>query len=469
MYVEKRYENFEDKRMEIFRHLIKKRWNDSLTTEDLNNIALEIMDKYNFKEEELSIIKDHIRVALGQETNNRNNFNGEIKNIYEENPIGSPILTKIEGICQRCEQNEEDCECIDTCKYEAQMYVKSTGPVIDDDKCLTCGRCTVDCNYGALADKIEFIPIINYLQDDSKPVFAAVAPSIVGQFGKNISMGQLRTALMMIGFKDMVEVALFADILTIKEAYEFDSLVNNEEDFFLTSWCCPVWINLVKKNYSNLFENMSPSISPMIASGRFLKNLYSDSKVVFIGPCTAKKSEAEQPGLDEDIDFVLTFQELVNIFESLKIDLENLPEKEKNHASFAGRVYARTGGVSLSVKTVINRIAPNRVVSLKAKKVDGVQECIGILDKLKEETLLNFNFIEGMGCDGGCVGGPKTNIKSEKATDLVNEFGEDSVIMTPMDNMNLIKILKQIGYNDFEDIFNKELIEFLSRKELKET
>ncbi|MFW6269979.1 MAG: [Fe-Fe] hydrogenase large subunit C-terminal domain-containing protein [Bacillota bacterium] len=465
--MEKRYENFEDKRLEIFRHLINKRWDDSLTTEDLNNIALEIMEKYDFEEEELPSIKDHIRVALGQDPNNRREFDDEIENIYKNNPVESPILTKIEGICQRCERSIEECDCADTCKYEAQMYVESSGPVIDDKKCLTCGRCTIDCNYGAFADKIEFIPIINFLEDDSESVFAAVAPSIVGQFGEKVSMGQIRTALMMMGFEDMVEVALFADILTIKEAYEFDSLVTTEKDFFLTSCCCPVWINLVKKNYPGLFEYMSPSISPMIASGKFLKRLYPDSKVVFIGPCTAKKSEAEQPGLDEEIDFVLTFQELENIFKSLEIEIENLPEKDKDHASFAGRVYARTGGVSLSVKTVINRIAPNRVVSLQAEKVNGVKECKDILDKLKSGNISNNNFIEGMGCDGGCVGGPKTNIKVDEAKNFVNEFGEESTIMTPMDNMNIIKILQQIGYNNFEDIFEKELIEFLSRKELK--
>ena len=148
----------------------------------------------------------------------------------------------------------------------------------------------------------------------------------------------------------MVEVALFADILTIKEAFEFDRLVKKEEDFFLTSCCCPMWINFTERLFPELFSHMSPSVSPMIASGRVLKELYPGSKVVFFSPCLAKKAEAKDPRLAGAIDFVVTFRELKDIFETLDIKLQELPGDEKDQASFAGRVYARTGGVSFSVK-----------------------------------------------------------------------------------------------------------------------
>ncbi|MFW5976625.1 MAG: [Fe-Fe] hydrogenase large subunit C-terminal domain-containing protein [Bacillota bacterium] len=462
--MDNKYKNFNQKRLELFRKIIKTSWNDNLTEENLNEIVYNFAEKYNFSEDEIPFIRDHVRVLLGQNPNRNQSFKDEIKYLEQNKPVESPILTKIDGICENCGEEFEQCECYDTCKYEAQMYVKSKGPVIIEDECLSCGRCTVNCSFGALADKIEFIPLIDLLKQNQTLVFAAVAPSIVGQF-ENTSMGQLRTALKHLGFEDMVEVALFADILTIKEAYEFDNLVNTEDDFFLTSCCCPVWINLVEKNYPQLFDKMSPSVSPMIASGRFLKELYPDCKVVFIGPCTAKKAEAEKTELKEAIDSVITFQELKEIFKAADINPDKLSEEEKDQASFAGRVYARTGGVSLSVKTIVNRIAPDRVIKLKAKKVHGAKNCKDILDKLKNEGNIEANFIEGMGCKGGCVGGPKTNIDVDKGTDCVNQFGENSVIMTPMDNMNIIKILKNIGLNNFKDIYHKDkIVELLTRK-----
>ncbi|HHY90614.1 MAG TPA: iron hydrogenase, partial [Clostridiales bacterium] len=285
------------------------------------------------------------------------------------------------------------------------------------------------------------------------------------QFGEDITLGQLRTALKVLGFQDMIEVALFADILTIKEALEFNRSVKKEEDIFLTSCCCPVWFNMVKKHYPKLFDNMPPSVSPMIASGRFLKELYPGAKVVFIGPCIAKKAEAKEPNLKSAIDFVLTFQELKEIFEALKINLKELPADEKDQASFAGRVYARTGGVSFSVKTVVNRIAPRRLIKLKAKKADGIHACKEVLDQLLTGENVDYNFVEGMGCKGGCVGGPKTNIDTEKATNIANEFGEDSLIITPFDNLNVMKILKQFGIKDIKQILENEKIAQILRRE----
>lgn len=463
-----RFRNFYTKRMEIFKELIRRQWEKPLTNEDLENIAQEIVQKYGYRPDEISFVKDHIRVALGQNPNQRDEFSNEADQLQIHTKVERPILTKIEGACKECGERFEDCDCYNSCKYEAQMYRRSSGPVIIEDKCLECGRCTVTCTFGALADKIEFLPLINLLKDDTSTVFASVAPSIVGQFGDEIKMGQLRTAFKLMGFEDMVETALFADILTIKEAFEFDHLVTDEDDFFLTSCCCPIWINMVEKAYSGLFAHMSPSVSPMVASGRFLKRLYPDCKVVFISPCTAKKGEAKDPRLDDAIDFVLTFNELKEVFEVLQIHLAELPEDDKDHASFAGRVYARTGGVSLSVKTVVNRIAPDRLINLRAKQVHGIKACKAILEKLKQTGKeFNCNFIEGMGCEGGCIGGPKTNIPVDYARQLVNQFGEDSLIMTPMDNLNILKILRELGLDDFEDIAeNEEIAMLLARNRI---
>jgi len=278
-------------------------------------------------------------------------------------------------------------------------------------------------------------------------------------------MGKLRSALKLLGFKDMIEVALFADILTIKEAYEFNDLVKSEDDFFLTSCCCPMWFNMIKKVYPDIYDYLSPSISPMIASGRVLKKLYNNAKVVFISPCVAKKGEIKEPDLQGAIDYVLNFRELKEIFDALNLDFSDLYDDDKDQASFGGRVYARTGGVSFSVKTVLNRLEPTRVIKLKSLKVNGIKECKRVLDSLKSRKKGDPNFIEGMGCVGGCVGGPKTNIDLEKATRLVNDFGEDSFILTPFDNQNVMKILDQFNVKSIQEFMeNDELKEILSRE-----
>jgi len=464
MKIRNRFNEFQEKRMRIFSELVKKYWNNELKeAEDLDRLAKEIMEKHNFEKEDIPFIKDHIRVAMGLNPKGDSEFNDEIDLIRKSKKIEPPIVTKIEGACDYCE--EENCKLSEACKYEAHIYRRRKGPIIVNNKCLSCGNCVTSCSFGALADKIEFMPLIDLLKDDKIKVYATVAPAIVGQFGDNITMGQIRTALKLIGFEDMIEVALFADILTIKEAFEFNNLVIKEEDFFLTSCCCPVWYNLTKKNYPKLFQHMSPSISPMIASGRILKELYGDIKVVFIAPCIAKKGEARESDLKGDIDFVINFRELQEIFNALEIDLKSLPSDDKDQASFGGRVYARKGGVSFSVKTVVNRLQPQRLIKLKAKRVDGVQGCKKILDELSLGKDIKANFIEGMGCNGGCVGGPRTNIDVDKATAMVNEFGEDSLIMTPFDNLNVMKILKQLGINTIEEVVeNKRIVELLSRE-----
>ncbi len=448
--------------MKIFGQLVKLYWNGKLqNSADLNALAKDIKEEHGFRDDELPFIKDHIRIAMGLDPKGDAEFQDELDIIRSSREVGEPVIAKIQGICEHCDKEK----CKDACKYEARVYRRSDTPVIIDNKCLSCGECVAACDFGVLADKIEFLPLIDLLKGGTVPIYASVAPAIAGQFGDDITMGQLRTALKLLGFHDMIETALFADILTIREAFEFSRLVKNRGDFFLTSCCCPVWFNLTKKHYPEMFKHMSPSVSPMIASGRFLKELYKNAKVVFIAPCIAKKAEIKSPELKGSIDFVLSFNELAEIFNALSINLKELPSDEKDQASMGGRIYARTGGVSFSVKTVVNRLEPQRLIKLKSMRVDGVNACKSVLDDLSAGKEVDANFIEGMGCEGGCVGGPRTIIDTVKATRLVNEFGEDSLIMTPFDNLNVMKILKQLGISHIEDIIdNNEVNEILKRE-----
>jgi iron only hydrogenase large subunit-like protein len=448
--------------MIIFGELVKEYWNGHLNkSEDLDALALKLQENLDLKDDDIPFIKDHIRLAMGLDPRENEDFGNELELVAKSEAVSEPVIAKIQGSCEFCENGD----CSKVCSHEAQIYKRSQGPVIVNNKCLSCGNCVVSCDFGAIADKIEFLPVINLLKDKARTVYAAVAPAISGQFGDNVTMGKLRTALKLMGFADMIEVAMFADILTIREAFEFSSLVKDEKDFFLTSCCCPIWFNMTKKGYPALFEHMSPTVSPMIAAGRFLKNMYQNTRVVFIAPCIAKKAEINEPGLRGSIDYVINFRELAEIFSALDINPADLPGDDKDQASMGGRIYARTGGVSFSVKTVVNRLEPQRLIKLRSRRVDGVKSCKTILDDLSDGKDIHANFIEGMGCIGGCVGGPRTNIDMDKATRAVNEFGEDSFIMTPFDNLNVMKILKQSGISSIEEITtNKFVSRLLSRE-----
>ncbi len=461
--MQERYINFIVKRMYIFNELVKRYWSGQLkTADDLNDLTDHIKEKYGFEDSEIPFIRNHIRVAMGLDPKGDEGFTNELDYIKKTEKIENPVIARFNKPCELCDK--VDCECAEGRKYETQLYKRTDEPVIENNKCLSCNTFVSPCDFGSLADKIEFLPVIELLKNKKAPVYVTVAPAIAGQFGEKVTLGKLRTAFKLMGFDDMIEVAMFADILTIKEAIEFNDLVKTEKDFFLTSCCCPIWFNMVKKSYPEMYTHMSPSISPMIASGRILKKLYKDAKVVFVGPCIAKKAEIKEPDIAGAIDYVLNFRELKEIFDALDIDLENLQPDDKDQASLGGRLYARTGGVSFSVKTVVNRLKPSRVIKLKAKKVHGVAQCKKILDDLRNGVEIDANFVEGMGCVGGCVGGPRTNIDVEEATKFVNESGEDSFILTPFDNKNIEKIMAQFGIKTFEDMMeNEEMLNLLSR------
>lgn len=459
--MEEKYMDFTVKRLFIFNELVKRYWKGNLNTAaDLEELAIFIRDKYGFRDDEMPFINNHIRIAMGMDPRGEEKFSDEIDWLKQSGRVVLPVIAKIDGPCEYCDK--KDCSCP---KYETEIYRRTREAIIENNKCLNCGECVTSCDFGALADKIEFLPVVNLLKQSEVPVYAAVAPAIAGQFGENITMGQLRTAFKVMGFTDMIEVAMFADILTIKEAIEFDHLVKTEEDFFLTSCCCPVWFNMVKRNYPEMYKHMSPSVSPMIATGRILKKLYPEARVVFMAPCIAKKAEFKEPDVAGAIDYVINFRELQEIFDAVNIQLEELPPDDIDHASLGGRLYARTGGVSFSVKTVVNRLDPRRVIKLKAKKVDGAKKCKEILEKLNSGQKVDANFIEGMGCIGGCVGGPRTNLDREAGKERVNDFAEESFILTPFDNQNIIKILRQLQITSLDKMMeNEELKKLLTRE-----
>src|SRR5690554_2998119 len=135
------FHDFHKKRMEIFRELVRYIWQDNLTIESLDKLAAEIKEKYSFREEDIPFIKDHIRVAMGLAPNQQAVFGDELAELQLQERVAGPVLARIEGACKECGERFEGSECYEACKYEARMYVRSTGPIIIDEKCLSCGRC----------------------------------------------------------------------------------------------------------------------------------------------------------------------------------------------------------------------------------------------------------------------------------------------------------------------------------------
>lgn len=369
-----------------------------------------------------------------------------------KNQVRKKIIYKVNATEEDCQCEEGESKCLNVCPFNAikeDLITKSK--TIDYELCMSCGRCVEACEMGHYMDVPQFLPLAELLQQGKK-VFAIVAPAIAGQFGKDVTLDQLREAFIKMGFTDMVEVAMGADVLSLKEAMEFDNIVSKKGDFMITSCCCPIWVALLRKNYYDLIPEVSPSVSPMIAVARILKKIDPKVKVVFIGPCIAKKQEAKEKDLLGDVDYVLTFEEVAVIFDALQIH----PEKLKgvptvDYAATGGRLYARAGGVSEAVWDLVDQLYPEKRDLFTSVNADGMVDCKNMLNDLKAGKV-NASFIEGMACKGGCVGGPKRNIAVKEGTKAVNKEAYASPIKIPFHGEIMSELLKKCGFSDFQQL-----------------
>ena len=422
----------------------------------------ELINDENVNKDYLSeVISSLCGVGISYSENYSSDLKAAIKAYSSEHKVVNKVM-ECSMDCGGDINGQTPCE--KSCPFSAIITDKENRTsYIDEAKCTDCGFCVEACKEGTILDKIEFIPLVNLLKSKT-PVIATVAPAIIGQFGKDVTINQLRAAFKKVGFSDMIEVAFFADMLSIKEAVEFDHMVRHKHDFMITSCCCPMWVGMIKKIYGDLETRVSPTISPMIASGRVLKKLNPECKVVFIGPCIAKKAEVKQEDLIGDIDYVMTFQEVKSVFDALEINPSELKEDlNEEYASKGGRLYARTGGVSIAVGDVIGRMYPQRHSSFYPIQANGVLECKEILAKAQKGEI-EANFIEGMGCVGGCVGGPKAIIPREEGRQFVNDFADSSNIKVSMDSSCMDHILKKLDINCIDDFKCEEKIKIFERK-----
>ncbi len=364
----------------------------------------------------------------------------------------APVIFAAE--CENCAY-ERACE--KSCVFDAFERDKDGKAYINKEKCEGCGACLDACRLEKLAANKDVVPVLRAIRKEGKEAYVLAAPAFLGQFGEGVTAGKLRAAFKAIGFKGMIEVALFADLLTLKEALEFDANIQKEEDFQLTSCCCPVWIAMIRRICKELTPHIPGAVSPMIAAGRVVKKLRPGAVTVFVGPCLAKKKEAREPDIADAVDYVLTFQEVRDIFEAANLHPELLGEDEKEHSSRAGRIYARTGGVSEAVRETVRQMNPDREIEVRAEQADGVPACRAMIERLKSGGA-RANFYEGMGCAGGCVGGPKSLIGKEAGKECVERYGEEAEYRTPLENPFVLELLSRLGFDTVEEFLEKSEI-----------
>lgn len=310
--------------------------------------------------------------------------------------------------------------CESACKVKCISKDWNNAAKIDHDKCISCGACVYQCPFGAITDKSYILDVIDLIKksDSGKNynVYAVVAPSIASQFNY-AKLGQVVTGIKDLGFSSVVEAALGADMVAKDEAVEL------AEKGFLTSSCCPAFVEYIRKRFPELESLISHNPSPMTAISRALKSADKTAKVVFIGPCTAKKAEAKRDGVKEYVDAVITFEELQALFDSKDIDITTLEESTIDNASCFGRILAHLGGLATAVGQSLKE--QNIAFDYKPISCDGIEACRMALLK-KSKNVLDANFIEGMACIGGCVGGAGCLTHGERNRADVDKYGADA-------------------------------------------
>ena len=459
----------------VLREVAKHSWNDTLI-ENLWNIPKTIspgkeptMRCCVYKER--AILSERIKLAMGGDKENPNVI--EVIDIAcDECPAAGYEVTdscrgclahRCEDVCKRgaisfdhnhvahidkskcveCGQCAKVCPfaaivnrkrpCQNACKVKAISINDNNAAAIDNNKCIQCGACVYQCPFGAISDKsyiLNVVDIIKKSQNNEKyKVYAVVAPSISSQF-TYAKLGQVISGLKELGFYTVVEAALGADMVAMEESKELS------EKEFLTSSCCPAFVQYIKSAFPALVPYVSHNLSPMAMLAKYIKETSENAKVVFIGPCTAKKAEAQLDSVKPYVDAVLTFEELQALFDSKDIDITTLEEDVLDNASYFGRIFARSGGLSDAVKQALDEQKIDFTV--KPAVCDGIEACKVALLK-KSKNVLDANFIEGMACVGGCIGGAGCLTHGEKNKAQVDDYGREAFEKTISDAVSIIK------------------------------
>lgn len=487
------------RRRMVFREVAKLAYEDSKDLkDDMEALPYKLVDYdesiyWESVYRDRAIIRERIRLAMGMSLRPENrNRPGHLTEGVEESNIDEkyyepPLMQVIPSACNACPVNhyevtdacmacmahpcqsvcprgaistvkgksvidQEKCikcgRCKDICPYDAITHKerpckKACGvdaiesdnrgrAVINSEKCVSCGQCMVSCPFGAIADKSQIFQLIKALKHGKK-IIAQVAPAFVGQFGPKVTPDMFKTALKELGFHDVYETALGADLGCMAEAEHYVKEVATGNQAFALTSCCPSWAVMAKNLFPETIDKISNALTPMVATARIIKREHPDALVVFIGPCASKKLEASRRTVRSDVDFVITFEELTGMFEAKGILLEEIKAMdEMQGATSAGRGYGVAGGVAQAIQDCINRYYPGTEVHVE--HAESLAECRKML-LLAKAGKKNGCLIEGMACPGGCVAGAGTNIPILQAAKEVQKFksAADKKIPDPED------------------------------------
>jgi [FeFe] hydrogenase (group B1/B3) len=411
---------------------------------------------------ERAVLMDRVHMAMGGNKENPN----VIEVLYEacdECPAGGMIVTDVcrgclmhscKEVCpkgaitivdHRCTIDKTKCiecgkcaqacpysaiiaqkrPCIKSCKVKAISINDEDKAEIDNSKCISCGACVVSCPFGAISDKSMVLDIIKMLKESENntryKVYAVIAPAIVSQcrFGRAT---QVVTAIRKLGFHQVVEAAIGADITLYNEAREFKEKMEESENPVMTTSCCPAFVRFVENNFPELKDAISNSVSPMVMAASLIKHSDPTARVVFIGPCAAKKFEYTLEKTHGMIDSVMSFEELQAFVDARGIDTTQCEDSTLDNASYYGRIFAKSGGIAQGVAYVAGKMG---VDGVKPVAMNGIDQCRQHLMLLRAKKA-TANFFEGMACDGGCVGGPLSITRSPKNVFDVDKYGNEA-------------------------------------------